>query len=361
MASPIRVLIVDDSAIVRRLLEDSLREQPDIEVVGTAPDPFVARDKILNLHPDVLTLDVEMPRMDGLSFLKRVMRYHPMPVIIISSLGQASSRIAIEALYHGAVNVLAKPGGPYSVGDLRDTLAATIRAAAGARVKAAPAPRRPVAPAPAIPASATLPDAFAARHLFVIGSSTGGTQALEAILARLPDGFPPVVVAQHIPPVFSASFARRLDEVCRMRVLEAADGMPVQAGHVYIAPGDYHTLLRSSADGWKLEVKQGPKVSYQRPSVDVLFESAAKAAGDRATAIILTGMGSDGARGMRLLRERGAHTIAQDEASCVVFGMPREAIAQGAVAEVLPLDRIFLAMYRAAQLRCGVQSTQPLG
>ncbi len=352
MATRIRVLIVDDSAIVRRLLEDCLRDDPDIEVVGTAPDPFVARDKILRLEPDVVTLDIEMPRMDGLSFLKRIMRYHPLPVIIISSLGQASSRIAVEALGHGAVDVLAKPGGPYSVGDLRETLAAKIRAAAGARVRAAAhrlvsppqsgADRRSgVLTATQVP---SMPYSTEQAQVFAIGSSTGGTQALETLLTEFPAHFPPIVVAQHIPPVFSASFARRLDEVCHMHVQEAEDGMRLANGNIYIAPGDFHTLLRGVMGNWRLEVKSGPKVSYQRPSVDVLFESVARAAGNLATGVILTGMGSDGARGMRSMREAGAHTIAQDEHSCVVFGMPREAIAQGAVVEVLPLHRIAAAM-----------------
>ncbi|MCU0228800.1 MAG: chemotaxis response regulator protein-glutamate methylesterase [Bryobacterales bacterium] len=340
-----RVLIVDDSAIVRRLLEDCLRGETDIEVVGTAPDPFVARDKILRLEPDVVTLDIEMPRMDGLSFLKRIMRYHPLPVIIISSLGQASSRIAIEAMRQGAVDVLAKPGGPYSVGDLRESLAAKIRAAAGARVRAE-ARRSDVERSTTRGATAPLTIAGSAGppRVFAVGSSTGGTQALEVVLTELPADFPPILVAQHIPPVFSASFARRLDEVCQMHVQEAADGMRLAPGNIYIAPGDYHTLLRGPKEAWRLEVKSGPKVSYQRPSVDVLFESVAKAAGNRATGVILTGMGSDGARGMRSMRDAGAHTIAQDEHSCVVFGMPREAIAQGGVVEVLPLHRIATAM-----------------
>ncbi|MCW5963125.1 MAG: chemotaxis response regulator protein-glutamate methylesterase [Bryobacterales bacterium] len=364
MASRIRVLIVDDSAIVRRLLEDCLRNEPDMDVVGTAPDPFVARDKILRLKPDVVTLDIEMPRMDGLSFLKRVMHYHPLPVIIISSLGQASSRIAVEALGYGAVDVLAKPGGPYSVGDLRETLATKIRTAAGARVRAA-AQRASPAPRPGSGHRSNVDDRFSVGHrasaadhgkdsplvafpghvhVFAIGSSTGGTQALEAVLSELPAYFPPIVVVQHIPPVFSASFARRLDEVCEMRVHEAKDGMRLANGNIYIAPGDFHMLLRGSKENWRLEVKSGPKVSYQRPSVDVLFESVAKAAGDLATGVILTGMGSDGARGLKSMREAGAHTIAQDEQSCVVFGMPREAIAHGGVVEVLPLNRITVAM-----------------
>ncbi len=337
------MLIVDDSAIVRRLLEDCLKDERDIEVAGTAPDPFVARDKILRLEPDVLTLDIEMPRMDGLSFLKRVMRYHPLPVIIISSLGQSSSRIAIEAMRLGAVDVLAKPGGPYSVGDLRASLAQKIRAAAAARVRSlpsAPATNREHVPRYRVGVADH-------QQLFAMGSSTGGTQALEEVLTQLPEDFPPVVVAQHIPPVFSATFARRLDDVCRMRVLEATDGVALQRGSVYVAPGDLHMLLRGSPGNWRLEVKQGPKVCYQRPSVDVLFESVAKAAGARATGVILTGMGADGARGMRMMRDAGAHTIAQDEQSCVVFGMPREAIVQGGVVEVVPLQRIANAMCRA--------------
>ncbi len=334
-----KVLIVDDSAIVRRLLSDALAECEDIEVVGTAPDPYIARDKILALKPDVLTLDIEMPRMDGLTFLKKLMRHHPLPVIVISSLGQSGSRQAMEALESGAVEVLAKPGGPYSVGELRDNLAGKIRAAAAARIRK---PGVEVAARPAVvPAVVQGPaDPADAETVIAIGASTGGTEAIHEVLMGMPANGPGIVITQHIPPVFSRAFANRMNELCPMRVKEAENGDSVLPGTALVAPGDYHLVLRKSATGYRVEVKEGPRVCYQRPSVDVLFRSVAAAAGRKAVGVILTGMGADGAEGMLKMREAGAVTIAQDEASCVVFGMPREAIRVGAVAKVTPLHRI---------------------
>jgi two-component system chemotaxis response regulator CheB len=340
-ARKIRVLIVDDSAIVRKLLSEALSGEPDIEIAGTAPDPYVARDKILSLQPDVLTLDIEMPRMDGLTFLGKVMRFHPMPVIIISSLAQPSCRIALEALEVGAVEVLGKPGGPYSVGELRQILGAKVRAAAAARLRPRTQPAA-APPPPAVVAPSLPPDSVIA-----IGASTGGTEAIAAVLSRLPASTPPIVITQHIPPHFSRAFAQRLNQSCAMEVHEAADGEPVRPGTALIAPGDYHLLLRRSASGYYATVKTGPRVCYQRPSVDVLFQSVAETAGGRAVGVLLTGMGSDGAQGLLRMRQAGAHTIAQDEATCVVFGMPREAIALGAAASVLPLDRIANAILTA--------------
>jgi two-component system chemotaxis response regulator CheB len=334
----IRVLIVDDSAIVRKILTEALGGEPDIEVVGSAPDPYVARDKILTLDPDVLTLDIEMPRMDGLTFLKKLMHFHPLPAVVISSLAQPSCRAAIEAMELGAVEVLAKPGGPFSVGDLRHSLADKIRAAASARVRlarpAAPAGAPAAAPAPA-PAFSAAPGAVVA-----IGASTGGTEAIAFVLRHLPASCPGVVITQHIPPEFSRAFANRLNDTCAMAVKEAADGDPVHAGTALVAPGDFHMLLRKGASGYYVSVKTGPRVCYQRPSVDVLFSSVAEAAGPNGSGVLLTGMGADGARGLLKMREAGARTIAQDEASCVVFGMPREAIALGAAGQVAPLDCI---------------------
>jgi two-component system, chemotaxis family, protein-glutamate methylesterase/glutaminase len=329
----IKVLIVDDSAIVRKILSEALAGEPDIEIAGTAPDPYVARDKILALQPDVLTLDIEMPRMDGLTFLEKLMRFHPMPVIVISSLAQASCRIALRALEMGAVDVLGKPGGPYSVGELRDGLAHKVRAAAAARIRRTVAAPTPVAAPPlaiAAPSDAVL----------AIGASTGGTEAIAAVLARLPASTPGTVIAQHIPPEFSRAFAGRLNDSCAMEVREARDGDAIRPGLALIAPGDFHMTVRRAGGKLFANVKTGPRVCYQRPSVDVLFHSAAEAAGARAVGVILTGMGSDGAQGMLRMRQAGARTIAQDEASCVVFGMPREAIALGAVEQVLRLDRI---------------------
>ena len=338
-ARSIRVLIVDDSAIVRRILTDALAAEPDLEVVGTAPDPFIARDKILALAPDVLTLDIEMPRMDGLTFLKRLMHYHPLPVIVISSLGQASCRVAIEALSSGAVEVLAKPGGPYSVGELRTGLAGKIRAAAAARIRRVPesggsvVPRKP----PAVPAAVC---AFSPRALIAIGASTGGTEAIQQVLMRLSPGLPGIVITQHIPAGFSRAFANRLNEICPMSVREAVDGDLVSPGLALVAPGNFHMLVERAGAGYRVVVKDGPMVCYQRPSVDVLFGSAAASAGSQAVGVILTGMGSDGAQGLLRMRQAGARTIAQDEASCVVYGMPREAVRMGAVERVIPLDKI---------------------
>jgi two-component system, chemotaxis family, protein-glutamate methylesterase/glutaminase len=338
----IRVLIVDDSAIVRKILTDALSGEPDMEVVGTAPDPYVARDKILALSPDVLTLDIEMPRMDGLTFLKKLMHFRPMPAVVISSLTQPSCRTAITALECGAVEVLAKPGGPYSVGDLKHTLASKIRAAAVARLRPAgqtqPAAKA-VKPAPLKLAHLAMPET-----LIAIGASTGGTEAIASILTRLPADCPGIVVAQHIPPGFSRAFANRLNEICEISVKEAEDGDDVQPGRALIAPGDFHMLLRKRPGGYFVNVKTGPRVCYQRPSVDVLFSSVAEAAGPKAVAAILTGMGSDGAQGMLKMRQAGARTMAQDEASCVVFGMPREAIALGAAEQVIPLSRVAEAL-----------------
>ncbi len=335
-----RVLIVDDSAIVRRILTETLSAEPDMEVVGTAPDPYIARDKILALDPDVLTLDIEMPRMDGLTFLRRLMCVHPMPVIVISSLGQASCDAAVEALACGALEVLAKPGGPYSVGELRVGLPGRVRAVAAARLRRGPA--LPPAPASERQAAPHLPDG--APALIAIGASTGGTQAIERVLAQLPGECPPLLVAQHIPAGFSRAFAARLNQSCRMEVREAEDGDALAPGRALVAPGDFHLLLRSAAAGYRVSVKAGPRVCYQRPSVDVLFQSVAEIAGPRAVGVLLTGMGADGAQGLLRMKQAGARTVVQDEATCVVFGMPREAIRLGAAGRVLPLDHIPAAL-----------------
>jgi two-component system, chemotaxis family, protein-glutamate methylesterase/glutaminase len=334
----IRVLIVDDSAIVRKVLTEALSGEPDIEVVGTAPDPFVARDKILSLKPDVLTLDIEMPRMDGVTFLKKLMHHHPMPVIVISSLGAASSRAALDALAAGAIDVLAKPGGPQSVGELRFSLASKIRAARVARLRA-PAPQQVASPA-APPLRMPLGQPFPASAVIAIGASTGGTEAIQNVLVEFPENCPGIVIAQHIPAIFSRTFAHRLNELCAIRVREAADGDKVEPGLALVAPGNFHMVLKHSPTGYRVEIKDGPLVCYQRPAVDVLFHSVAQTAGSSATAAILTGMGSDGAQGMLAMKKAGARTIAQDEASCVVFGMPKEAIRHGGVDRVLPLSAI---------------------
>jgi two-component system chemotaxis response regulator CheB len=332
----IRVLIVDDSTIVRKILSDALAAEPDLEVVGTAPDPFVARDKILTLDPDVLTLDIEMPRMDGLTFLKKLMHFHPLPAVVISSLAQPSCRLALEALALGAVEVLAKPGGPYSVGELRHSLAGKIRAAAAARVVLRPA----AAPPPPAAGSARVECDAAANAVVAIGASTGGTEAIAAVLQWLPRSTPGVVIVQHIPPAFSRAFAARLNERSPMEVREAADGDALRTGLALVAPGDFHMVLRRSHSGRFVSIRSGPQVCYQRPSVDVLFASVAETVGPLAVGILLTGMGSDGAQGLLKMRQAGARTIAQDETSCVVYGMPREAVVLGAAEQVLPLAAI---------------------
>ena len=336
-SSKIRVLIVDDSAIVRKILSETISAEPDVEVVGTAPDPFIARDKILALQPDVLTLDIEMPRMDGLTFLKRLMHHHPMPVIVISSLGHASCQATLEALRLGAVEVLVKPGGPYSVGELRIDLANKIRAAASARLRG-----QDVAPKVAPPPTAEVarPKVFRPGTLVAIGASTGGTEAIQEVLTRMPANSPGIVITQHIPAVFSRAFAERLNQICSMEVKEASDGDTVASGRVLVAPGNFHMLVRKAPNGYRVEIKDGPKVCYQRPSVDVMFSSVSEAAGNQAIGVLLTGMGSDGAQGLTRMKKAGARTIAQDEQSCVVFGMPREAIRLGGADMVLPLARI---------------------
>ncbi|RXH56282.1 protein-glutamate methylesterase/protein-glutamine glutaminase [Granulicella sibirica] len=342
----IKVLIVDDSAIVRKILSETINAEKDMEVIATAPDPFVARDKILALKPDVLTLDIEMPRMDGLTFLKKLMHFHPLPVIVISSLAQSSCDVSLEALRIGAVDVLAKPGGPYSIGELRDALPTKLRAAAQSRVRKAtaqaPAQRPAAPPAPAMHAG------MDSKMIIAIGASTGGTEAIHDVLSQMPANSPGMVITQHIPKLFSAAFAQRLNRVCAMEVKEAADGDDVGPGRALIAPGDFHMVLRRVGSGYRVQLQDGPKVCYQRPAVDVMFASVAAAAKDNAIGVLLTGMGSDGAQGMVAMRKAGASTIAQDEASCVVYGMPREAVKLGGAERVLPLSSISGAIMNEA-------------
>ena len=342
----VRVLIVDDSALVRRALTEALSAEPGIEVVGTAIDPYVARDKILQLKPDVLTLDIEMPRMDGLTFLKVLMKHHPMPVIVMSSLTTEGSSMALEALQAGAVDVVAKPGSAYCAAGETGKLADKIRALARARVRPAaePTETRPAAPPPvasgpkpALPARGGR--RYAARALILIGASTGGTEAIKTVLTALPADLPGFLVVQHIPAQFSLAFANRLNELCKLEVREAKNGDVVTPGLVLIAPGGFHLIPRWVGTHYVATLNTGPPVHHQRPAVDVLFDSAARAgAGPYALAAILTGMGADGAAGMLKLRQAGATTFAQNEETCVVFGMPREAIELGAAQRVLPLE-----------------------
>ena len=347
----IRILIVDDSAVVRKLLAGALSGEPDLEVAGSAPDPYIARDKILALRPDVLTLDIEMPRMDGLTFLKKIMRFQPMPVIVISSLAQASCRAGIEALGAGAVDIMAKPGGPYSAGEWKATLVHKIRAAAAARIARADEPRAAaVEPRASHSPAAIGPEGAGSLDVIAIGASTGGTEAIEAVLTRLPSHCPGIVIAQHIPAGFSRAFAERLNRFCPMRVAEAEDGAIVQPGLALIAPGNFHMTLEKDGGRYRVRVKDGPTVCYQRPSVDVLFSSVAEAAGRRAVGAILTGMGADGAQGIHKMRLAGAVTIAQEESTCVVFGMPKEAIRVGGVERIVKLPQIAAAIRGAFQV-----------
>ena len=348
MSAKIRVLIVDDSALVRRALTENLSRCADIEVVGTAVDPYVARDKILLLNPDVLTLDIEMPRMDGLTFLKRLMQHRPMPVVILSSLTGAGSAKALEALQSGAVEVLEKASGAQSAMQDHTRLVEVIRAAARARLRSPPAESplsRPPPPA-AVPARASVVRTaggrrYDSRKIILMGASTGGTEALRAVLIRLGADLPGICIVQHIPALFSLAFAQRLNELCALEVREARNGDLVQPGLALVAPGGFHIVLDWRGRGYVVRLNEGPQIHYQRPAVDVLFGSAAKAgAAAHALAILLTGMGTDGASSLLELRTAGARTICQDEASCVVFGMPREAIRLGAAQMILPLDQI---------------------
>ncbi len=341
---PIRVLVVDDSAVVRQLLCRELGRDSRIEVVGTAPDPYVARDKIVELEPDVLTLDVEMPRMDGITFLKRLMHYRPMPVVVVSSLTGRGTEMAVAAMEAGAVEVLGKPTSAYELGNVGGLLLEKIKAAAAARVR--PALSKPAGPLETPTAMLRTTD-----RILAIGASTGGVQALTEVLTAFPAGAPGTVVVQHMPAGFTASFAQRLNGMCRVEVKEASDGDGVFPGRVLIAPGGKHMLLQRSGARYYVVVKDGPEVFHQRPSVEVLFDSVAKYAGSNAVGAILTGMGADGANGLLNMRRAGARTVAQDEASCVVFGMPAEAIKCGGAERVVPLNDIARTIINLAQLQ----------
>lgn len=336
----IRVLIVDDSSVVRKLASDALSADPEIEVVGTAIDPYMARDKLRELSPDVLTLDLEMPRMDGLTFLRLLMEHRPMPVVVMSSLTQHGSDHALEALRLGAVDFLGKPSGSYSFGELGAQLIAKVKAAAIARVR--PAARIATTP----PIKPTTAAASSSQHhhprsIILLGASTGGTEALSAVLTHLPADLPGIAIVQHIPAVFSKNFADRLNTLCAFEVREAVDGDRLKPGLALIAPGGFHMMIQWAVDHYHVRVTDGPPIWHQRPAVDLLFKSAADSgAGSHAIAGVLTGMGKDGAEGLLRLREKGATTFAQDEASCVVYGMPKAAWECGAAQEQLPLDRI---------------------
>ncbi len=334
----IRVLVVDDSAVVRQTFTKELSRAPGIEVIGSAPDPYIARDKIVKLDPDVITLDIEMPRMDGVTFLRKLMHYHPVPVIIVSSLTPKGGELALEALQAGAIEIMCKPGAAYTVSEMSVELVDKIRAAARAGVQKPFPARSGAASSPAkIPKLAMT---RTTNKVLAIGASTGGTQALQGVLSTMPGNAPGILVVQHMPEHFTRAFADRLDTICEIDVKEAEDGDSVVPGRALIAPGNFHMLLRRSGARYFVQVKSGPLVSRHRPSVDVLFKSVARYAGGNAVGAILTGMGGDGAAGMLEMKESGAATIAQDEASCVVFGMPKEAINLGAADFVEPLSAI---------------------
>jgi two-component system, chemotaxis family, protein-glutamate methylesterase/glutaminase len=328
----IRVLVVDDSALIRKLLTEIINSQADMQAVGAAPDPLVAREMIRELNPDVLTLDVEMPKMDGLDFLERLMRLRPMPVVMVSTLTDKGSEATLRALELGAVDYVSKPkiDIAHGIAEYAAEIADKIRAAAASRPRPAAASARTALPPLANRSVST-------EKLIIVGASTGGTEAIKEFLIDMPPDCPGILITQHMPQAFTQSFAARLDSLCRISVKEAEDAERVLPGHAYVAPGHSHLLLRRSGANYLTQLSDGPPVNRHRPSVDVLFRSAAEHAGRNAVGVILTGMGKDGAQGMLAMKEAGAYNFAQDEASCVVFGMPKEAIAAGATDEILAI------------------------
>jgi len=360
MSNKTRVVVVDDSALVRGLLSEIIDRQSDMCCVGAASDPLVAREMIRNLNPDVITLDIEMPRMDGLDFLARLMRLRPMPVVMVSTLTERGAEVTLKALELGAVDFVAKPKIGVSDGlrQLGNDITEKIRAAARARVHRTPSPITPSGAAasqaagaaghgatpgagPAIKPTGGIPmGRLSTEKIIFIGASTGGTEATREVLVNLPADAPAVMITQHMPPGFTKSYAARLDGLCRIRVAEGINGERVLPGHAYIAPGGMHMWVERSGANYVVRVADGEPVNRHKPSVEVLFESAAKVVGRNALGVMLTGMGADGAKAMRTMRDAGAWNVAQDEATCVVFGMPREAISHGAVNETLPLPQI---------------------
>jgi two-component system chemotaxis response regulator CheB len=332
----IKVLIVDDSAVVRQILASELSKVPDIEVVATAQDPYIARDKIINLRPDVITLDVEMPRMDGITFLRKLMQHFPVPVIVISSLTPKGGAVAMEALEAGAVEVLCKPGAAYTVGDIMPVLIEQIRASAKIDFNKMQSLKEKASQI--VPSRQAM--TLTTNKILAIGASTGGTSAIETVLKRMPETAPGIIIVQHMPEKFTASFADRLNGICEITVKEASQNDSIVPGVALIAPGNYHLIVKRSGARYFVEVKSGPPVFHQRPSVEVMFNSVAKYVGANAIGILLTGMGTDGAAGLMAMRQSGARTIAQDEKTSVVWGMPGEAVKIGAAEKVLPLDKI---------------------
>jgi two-component system chemotaxis response regulator CheB len=341
----ITVIVVDDSALIRKLLAEIINSQPDMMTIGTAPDPLVAREMIRELNPDVLTLDVEMPKMDGLDFLERLMRLRPMPVVMVSSLTERGSDATLRALELGAIDYVSKPKLDivHGIKEYAEEIAEKIRTAAAAKPRMRPA-------APSVPGARPVQSLsnriVSTEKLIIVGASTGGTEAIKEFLIDMPSDCPGILITQHMPEAFTKSFAARLDSLCRISVKEAEDNERVLPGHAYVAPGNWHLLLRRSGANYMTQLSDGETVNRHRPSVDVLFRSAAEHAGKNAVGVILTGMGKDGALGMLAMKQAGAYNFAQDEASCVVFGMPKEAIAAGGADEVLPLGEIARGVIR---------------
>jgi len=337
----IKVLVIDDSALIRSLLTELINQQPDMEVVGTAPDPLVAREMIKQLEPDVLTLDVEMPKMDGLDFLEKLMRLRPMPVVMVSTLTEKGSEITLRALELGAIDFVTKPKSGISSGmrEYADLISNKIRVASKARIASLQRTAKQSQQSAATPSLLKNP-LISSEKLLIIGASTGGTEAIKSFLLQMPSDCPGILITQHMPAGFTKSFADRLNTICKISVKEAADAERILPGHAYIAPGDHHLLLARSGANYVTKLSDAAPVSRHKPSVDVLFDSAAETAGKNAIGVILTGMGKDGASGMAKMKKAGTYNFAQDEDSCVVFGMPKEAIAYGGVNEVLPLERL---------------------
>ncbi len=343
MLKKVKVLIVDDSAVVRKILSTGLSKDHGIEVVGTAADPFIARDKIINLRPDVITLDVEMPRMDGISFLQRLMTYYPLPVIMVSSLTQAGCETTLKALEVGALDFVTKPSldVSYTLSEIVTELAEKIKESANVKVKKKEYFKNTGDKNTAARRAETSHALINSTHkIIAIGASTGGTEALKEVLMQMPPNAPGILIVQHMPQLFTKSFADRLNSLCSLEVREAKDGDSIIPGLALIAPGNYHMELRRNGARYYVTTNQEPQVRRHRPSVEVLFESIAKYAGANAVGVIMTGMGDDGAGGLLKMKEAGAKTLAQDEESCVVFGMPKEAIKLGAVDTVVPLNKI---------------------
>jgi two-component system chemotaxis response regulator CheB len=352
MSSTIKVLIIDDSAVIRALLTDILNSAPDIEVVGTAADPIFAKSKLASLVPDVITLDVEMPRMDGLTFLEELMRTNPLPVVMVSSLTQRACDTTLRALELGAIDYVTKPAIDISdtLGELGSEILRKVRIAAKARVRRSPLPAAPPSAVPPTKVSTLDTSKMATTDkLIAIGASTGGTQAITEVIMGMPESVPGIVIVQHMPPMFTKSFSVRLNDMARVQVKEAEHGDRILRGTVYIAPGGRHMAVRRSGGMYYIELSDGPPVNFVKPAVDILFRSVAQQVGKNAVGAILTGMGEDGARGLKEMRDRGAQTFAQDEATSVVFGMPKKAIDMGAAERVLPLQQIGRALIDAIQ------------